>query len=406
MQKITTSKTIIPNTLIILTAIAFVSHIRIVSNLLVFDVLVIWQIAYYFLTGTNKISNLTLHFLLILNAFLLMSLFFLPLARDIYGSSAFFFQYFFTFNAIPIYLDWLIREKKINFFLSSLLFVLVLNSILFIAFSLIKIFIYPSFSFLYFGQSGLFRFSWGHGIVSNDLIHYYILSLFIVWFLYRDRHQIKSYTFFSFAFLFTLSRTFILISAIFLIVKLNFEKLLLATIIIILFVFVISKTNLSETIPNLNRLIYFQSLDYSSDPRIHNEGRSKLQEPIFKNIEHFLWFPLFGNPNNIRFETTISVASVHNVYLSLLVNFGVLSTVFLLIIFLIYCYKFFFYLKNYWKIIFSLNAFLLFIMLDVIVISFNALMTSRPMWMSLFLYLYLYHYSVKSLIKQNSIRIP
>jgi hypothetical protein len=308
--------------LIALTAIAFVTHISIVNNLLYFDVLLLLQLAYFLSQGFFSLQRITVHILIVLNIFLVISLLTLPLSEDINGSLPFFYQYFFTFNLVPLYIDWLIRAKKIRYFLKTSLVALSVNSLLFIIFSLVRIFINSNFRLLHFGDSGLFRFSWGDGIVSNDLIHYYIFSLFIVWYLYSDKH-IRRYLFFTFSYLFTLSRTFLAVSVLFYFFKLRLKKLFTVVLFAVGFVMILPFTGVADIVPNLNRLIYFSSLDYSLDPEEDLQARANLAQPIFENIDHFILFPLYGNPLNVRFHTDVAIPSVHNVFLSLMVNFGI-----------------------------------------------------------------------------------
>lgn len=376
--------------LIFAVSLSFITHTRIVNNLLYFDLFIILYVTYYFVTNKIKIDKVTFIQLFFLNGFLILSLIALPFVTDIKESFLFIIQYLFTFNILPLFIYSLIQSNHFNYFLKNTFFVLFINSLLFIFYSVYNIFIQPGYNFLYFGLSGLNRFSWGDGIVSNDLIHYYIFALFIIWYQIKRKNQILKWLFFFFSYLFTLSRTLVLVSFIFFIFRFNIKKLALLAVLLTLFVIIIINSQLAEQMPNVQRLIYFSSLDYSSDQDMNNQGRLNRMKPIFNNFEDFLLFPLFGNPNNMKFDSSHSVSSVHNALLSIIVNFGILPFLLIIVTALMFFLRFIAGLKkddhvgN--KYLLGLS---LFVVLDLTVISFNALMTSRALWLPFFVYMYL-----------------
>ena len=329
-----------------------------------FDVFIfIYILSAFFFKPKIKISNFTLKLILISSLILVPSLILLIFANDKFESLQFLSQYIFTITILPLFLNIIDQSKNFKFLLKSLLFGLIIVSISFFLFYFKLIDSY--YHSVRFGN----RFAIGE-MTPNEMGHYFILTLFLISILIRNRFSILLKLFTISSYVFTMSKTLYVQLAFYFFLKV--KKTLIFLLLIILFIIFPEKvTNLFEEITAI--------LSDFSPWKINNLTRIQQFLNVISYIPDSIFFPGYHSLSNLNTNL-----SIHNGFLSYLINFGFFS--FLLLIF----FSFFYIAKNLNNTLFKFILF--FIFLDLVVLIFNPLINSRLVWFPLYIYIYSYHW--------------
>ncbi len=213
--------------LLITLVISFITGFRFdyFDKLFYFDVLmVVYILSALFIKKGLLVSKFTFDFINILIVIFLPSIVLINFTNDISGSLQFFSQYMFLIIVLPLFLESVYKTEQYNFFLKSLLFALVVNSLLFLLvyFQLVKQ--------LYFAENNGFRFYLGE-FTPNEMGHYLILMLFLITLFISSRFKNLIEFLGIIPFVLTLSKTVWVQLSVYLIVKKT--KLMLISFIVI-----------------------------------------------------------------------------------------------------------------------------------------------------------------------------
>jgi hypothetical protein len=359
-------KSIYLKSLLLLLIFSFITGFRFdyFDKLFYFDVLLIlYIISVFFLQKGISISKFTFDFIKILFVIFLPPIILINFTSDTSGSLQFFSQYIFLITVLPLFLESVYKTKQYDFFLKSLLFALIINSLLF----LLKYF--ELVGQLYF-RDYPFRFALGE-FGPNEMGHYLILMLFLITVFINSRFKTLVELIGVIPFVLTLSKTVWVQLSVYLIVKKT--KLMLIGLILMFLVLYFSGY-FSVVYEVMNSILQDFSTTTTS-----NTIRLEMMRNAFSSIPSTILFP--GYHSILNLDTSLSV---HNGILSYIVNFGLISFILLFLI------TFYFISRNikyrYFRFI------LFFIFLDFITLIFNPIINSRIVWLPLFIYIYTYHY--------------
>ncbi|MBN1990361.1 MAG: hypothetical protein JW783_13245 [Bacteroidales bacterium] len=354
--------------------IAFFSlaNINLYANFSVVDLLLLFYVSASFYMIDFKIRRNTFAFILFANLSLLLSFIFIFFSKYYFQSFIYLSQLWFVVTALPLFFESLLLQGKFYDFIRSYLMSFVVISAGFLVFGILH-FTKGIGSFWIYRLSGLHRISFGDTLVSNDLGIFFITGILLIQQQVQNTCKRKVLSILiTIAYLLTLSRTIAFVAILFWLFY--FRKFIFKTffwgisIILISFPFIMN-------IPRVGRL-----LDFGDG----GNGRLiKIQE-AFSNILVFI-FPLHGQGENkiVKFEH--GVQSIHNFFLNLIVNIGFIQSLILLIPFL---YALTFSLKQ--KKTESEKIIVFALILQMLVISINALMLTRAIWMAIFLLIFYY----------------
>lgn len=375
---------IIKRGLVGLSAIFMIINTNISGNFSYFDLVMVMILLFYTITSKSiKIKTRTFKVLVVLNVFLLLSLLPLLWTKQKVQSFLYFIQIVFAFNLIPLFIDRLMDLKYYNFFLKKVHQTIYVVGVLFIVFGILH-FYFGQGEWLFFTLRGNHRLVWGDGFVGNDLSQFMVLGFLLnEYFISNKKKRVLMSLFLFFIFLFTLSRTVLLIGILYFLLRYTKKTLIYGMIVVFLSLIIVS-TDISKQLNNsetrLGRLFEFQN---SSSLK---GGRIKSYSDVISNSVHFFISPLYGQMENFDSKELnqgiYKISSVHNIILSILVNFGLFPLLFLYVVVFIV----FLYLVQK-RQFYNFNTFIIFSILIFIIISINALMLSRALWMPIFIVL-------------------
>lgn len=366
-KNIFTFKSIYSKSLLLAIVFSFITGFRFnyFDKLFYFDFLmIIYILSTICIKKRLSLSKFTFNFIKILIVILLPSIILLNFTNDISGSLQFFSQYLFLIVVLPLFLESVQITKQYNFFLKSLLIMLIINSLLFL-------FIYFGLiSSLYFPGNFGNRFAVGE-LTPNEMGHYIILMFFLITLFIRSRFKFFIEFLSIISFILTLSKTVWVQLSVYLIVK-KTKFVLVGILLMFLALYFIGQLSMVyESI-----ILILQDFSTSTTS---NGIRMEMMNNTIKSIPSTTFFP--GYHSTLNLDTSLSV---HNGILSYIVNFGLIS--FLLIVLI----ATFFIFKNIQDKYFRFILF--FIFLDFITLLFNPIINSRIVWFPLFTYIYTYHY--------------
>lgn len=360
-------KSIYLKSLLLLIVFSFITAFRFdyFDKLFYFDVLMVFYIlSAFFLQKGISISKFTFDFIKILFVIFLPPIILINFTSDTSGSLQFFSQYIFLIIVLPLFLESVYKTKQYDFFLKSILFGLILNSLLF----LLKYF--EVVGQMYFPENFGFRFTLGE-FTPNEMGHFLILMLFLITVFISSRFKTLVEIIGIIPFVLTLSKTVWVQLSVYLIVK---KTKLMLTSLILMFLALYSSGYFSV----VYEAMIFILQDFSTTTT-SNTIRLEMMSNAFSSIPSTILFP--GYHSTLNLDTSLSV---HNGVLSYIVNFGLISFILLFLI------SFHFIFRNikyrYFRFI------LFFIFLDFITLIFNPIINSRIVWLPLFIYIYTYHY--------------
>jgi hypothetical protein len=353
--------------LILIITFSYVSAYRfkLNTNFFNFDIFIlIYIISITIFHSKIFVSKFTIKIILISLVIVFPSIVLLFFSNDKLGSLKFLGQYFFILTFLPLFLNIVLKLEDYDFLLKSLLFFLIIASIDYLLFWLgFKDIVYLKI------KSGN-RFSLGE-MTPNEMGHYFVLMLFLTSILVKKSYKIILIEALAiFTYFLTSSKTVLLQIITFIIFK---KKMIAINLIFIFVVVLIFK--FPESIYSEISLI----LDDFSISNRSNTIRINQYTNVLNDIFSSILNPGYHSKLNLD-----SSLSVHNTFLSWLINFGFLS--FILLIFFLFA-SILINLKNkYFRFV------LFFIILDFIVLLFNPIINSRVIWFPLYIYLYTYNY--------------
>jgi len=355
--------------LLIAISISFITGYRVISLNVVyyFDILILlYTFSFFFIQRKIRISRFTYNIIKILLFIFLPSMILINFTNDISGSLKFFSQYLFTIVIIPLFLESLFRIRLYIFFLKSLLLSLTINSLYFMSMYFFSI------KNIYFNEKFLYRFAIGD-FTPNEMGHYFVLMLFLSILLFKNKLKLLIEPLAAFSYVLTFSKTVWVQIGIFLLLK-RTKLLLVSCIAIITFLYFFGYLH------SVFEAISLILQDFSSSTQ-SNQIRIEMFHDAIKSIPESLFSPGYKDLKNL--DTSLSV---HNGFVSFIVNFGLLSFLLLFFVSVFYIWKNFH--NKFFRFI------LLFIVIDSIVLVFNPLINSRIVWLPLFLYIYTYYYKM------------
>lgn len=360
-------KSIYFKSLLLLLIFSFITGFRFdyFDKLFYFDVLmIVYILSTFFIKKGVWVSKFTFNFIKILLIILLPSIVLINFTSDVASSLSFFIQYMFLIVILPLFLESVYKTKQYDFFLKSLLFALIVNSLLF----LLKYF--EVVGQMYFPEDFGFRFALGE-FTPNEMGHYLILMLFLITVFISSRFKTLVELIGIIPFVLTLSKTVWVQLSVYLIVKKT-------KIMLIAFVLMFLALYFSGYLSVVYETMIFIHQDFSPTTT-SNTIRLEMMRNAFSSIPSTILFP--GYHSTLNLDTSLSV---HNGILSYIVNFGLISFILLVFISSFFIFK---NIKNkYFRFI------LFFIFLDFITLIFNPIINSRIVWLPLFIYIYTYHY--------------
>ncbi len=171
--------------LLLLTSFSFITGYRFeyLDKLFYFDILMVIYVLSSLFVKKVLVSTFTFNFIKILFIILLPSIILVNFTNNILDSLQFLSQYLFLILILPLFLESIYLTNQYNFFLKTLLFALIINSILF----LLKYF--EIIGQLYFSENFGIRFAIGE-FTPNEMGHYLVLMLFLITLLGSYRFKI------------------------------------------------------------------------------------------------------------------------------------------------------------------------------------------------------------------------
>jgi hypothetical protein len=345
------------------------------------DVSIVLYVLLSFFSLSSKgfyLLSFTYELMLFLFFVLLFSFLFLIFSNDIYNSLLFVVQYVFIIVMLPLFVDCVLRNNHLNalFYFSYFLFFLFSVFYFYVYFfaSIDWEFFFKAEGDTSFGK----RFFLGE-FTPNEMGYYF--SFFLLCFFYIKK-TVSNRLFFLvllifpivfFSFGMTLSKS-VWIQMLFSILLFSKKRFL---IFVCFFAIVLG----------YEYKVFFDSVinDFSANTK-SNSIRIQMLYDSLKNLQYSFLTPAYHQAENLV-DKSLYVTSVHNVPLSFVTNFGMVS--FLFFVFGVGGFLFF----NYRK---SNKIFLCFIFIYSIVAMFNPMINARHVWLPLILMFYLYFYYGKS----------
>ncbi len=358
-----------------------VVNTNITGNLSFLDLGLFFTTVFYTITYKSiKIKFRTFKIIIVLNAFLFLAIIPLLWTGNKVQSLLYYGQVVFAFNIIPLFIDRLIQINAYEKFLKRIHQTIYVVAILFVIFAVLH-FKYGEGSWLFFGLKGNHRLAWGDGFVGNDLTQFMVLGFLL------NEHFIKSKKkrgwlsiFIFLVFLLTLSRTMLLVGVIYFFLRYTKKTILFGSLIFSISIIILSLNISYQSESRFDRLLDFKT------SATKKGGRLSTYTHVIENTVDFVFQPVYGQSDNLkgdlRTKGVHKMSSVHNILLSVLVNFGLFPFLFLYITVFAVLMKIIYNRKFY-----NFNTFFIFLLLIFIVISLNAFMLSRALWMPIFIIL-------------------
>ncbi len=381
--------------LLLLISCFFIINTNIVGNFSYLDVfLIIYVIKHVISVKHFSLKRRTVKIITVLNIFLLLAFAFVPFANQKTESFLYLFQMVLAFNFIPIFLDIIQKQQLFDYFLKTVFKMIIIVGVLYITYAILH-FSYGKGKWLFFTLRGNHRMVWGDGFVANDLAQYLVLAFLLSEsFISKRSNVLRVNLLLSIVFLLTLSKTVLLVIILYFLFRFTKKTILfglfLVFIVLLLNINFISDVNSDTKNTRVSRLFKLNA-DGSAD-----KGRLKVYIEVIRTLPSFITTPLYGQRENVKFKTNSKksphfMSSVHNIILSILVNFGLIPLLFIVSVFFIV----FFYLISKGSF-YNLSTVLTFLFLLMVILFLNAFMLSRSLIMPSFIIIYM--------LKSNNIK--
>lgn len=362
----------------LLFAMAFLSiaNINIFKNISYFDVLIILYVLIGVFTFLKvKINKTTLQFIVLGNLAVLLSIVFIVFSNNLIDSLFYLAQFWFIITILPVFFEILLAQNKFRnfaryYFISFLLISggFLLFGVLHFGMGFNKFWIYK--------LAGFQRISFGDSLVSNDLGIILATGFLLIFHFVKNRFlRFLLLLIVSIAYLLTLSKTILLISAIFWIFYFRKKLLVMFVFFAVLFVFLAPYITHIEGFNRLTTL---------------TEGGGGRMRKIYEILQtpSVFFIPLHGEDGNDFVKLNYGAQSVHNFILNLFVNIGIIQSIIILIP-SIFIYAGAIIKRNKGML---LKLALLVIFLQIVVLSLNAFMLTRAVWIAIFLVIFYYRF--------------
>lgn len=323
-----------------------------------------------------KISKITLHLIIASNIAIILSVPLVIFSYSIQEPFLYLTQLWIIFTLVPLFFECITSQKLLPYFAKTYWVFFIITSIGFLFFGILH-FLGGYNSFLFYGVSGLHRISFGDTLVSNDLGILMASGLFFTIHFCKN----KTIRFFlaiivSIAYFFTLSKSIMLLIIVFWLYYSRHHLLKFAFF---------ASFGIYLIFPYLLNL---QRIDRLIDISRGGGGRIAKISEAFAKFEVF-FIPLHGQQGNILVDINYGVQAVHNFLLNIFVNLGVFQSIILLIPIIFYLYSFISKPNkdslHKWAIVTFL--------LQLIILSLNALMLTRMIWIAILIVFYYLNYT-------------